>query len=231
HCLREDLNKKALRVMAVLRPLKVIIDNYPEGQVEELEAINNPEDPDGGTRKVPFSKVIYIEQDDFREDPPKKYFRLSPGTEVRLKHAYYITCERVVKNEKGEIVEVHCKYDPESRGGGTPDGRKVKGTLHWVSAEHGVNAEVRLYDYLFNKPDPEEDEGVDFIENLRPNSLEVLKDCKIEPGLKDAKSGTPYQFIRQGYFCVDAVDSKPDAPVFNRTISLVDTWAKIEKKM
>jgi glutaminyl-tRNA synthetase len=227
HCLREDLNKRALRVMAVLKPLKVIIDNYPEGQVEELEAINNPEDESMGTRQVPFSREIYIDHDDFREDPPKKFFRLSPGREVRLKHAYYITCDRVVKDEKtGEIIELHCSYDPESRGGGTPDGRRVKGTLHWVSAANAVEAEIRIYDYLFGKEDP--NEGGDFRDNLNPDSLEKMTSCLVEPGLSGAKAGDRYQFLRHGYFCVDS-DSAEDRLVFNRTVSLRDTWAKIEK--
>lgn len=227
HCLREDLNKKALRVMAVLRPLKVIIDNYPEGQVEEFEAVNNPEDESMGSHQVPFSREIYIEQDDFREDPPKKFFRLSLGREVRLKHAYYITCDRVVKDEKtGEIIELHCTYDPESRGGGTPDGRRVKGTLHWVSAEHAVEAKVRIYNRLFASEDP--GEGGDFIANLNPDSMEKLSSCMVEPSLSGAKPGSRYQFLRQGYFCVDP-DSTNGGLVFNRTVSLRDTWAKIEK--
>ncbi|MEQ8189402.1 MAG: glutamine--tRNA ligase/YqeY domain fusion protein [Candidatus Eremiobacterota bacterium] len=233
HCLREDLNKKALRVMAVLHPLKVIIDNYPDDLVEELDAENNPEDPSMGTRKIPFSKVIYIEQEDFREDPPKNYFRLSPGREIRLKHAYYIKCESVVKDEKtGEVIEVHCSYDPKSRGGWTDDGRKVKGTSHWVSAKHAAGAEVRLYDYLFKDENSEEDEEekTDFLSKVNKDSLEVIKGAMVEPGLKEAKSGESYQFLRQGYFCVDSVDSRPDAPVFNRTVSLKDTWAKLEKK-
>jgi len=236
HCLREDLNKKALRVMAVLHPLKVIIDNYPDDLVEELDAENNPEDPSMGTRKIPFSKVIYIEQEDFREDPPKNYFRLSPGREIRLKHAYYIKCESVVKDEKtGEVIEVHCSYDPKSRGGWTDDGRKVKGTSHWVSAHHAIPAEVRLYDYLFKDESGEEDEEekeekTDFLSKVNQDSLEVIKEAMVEPGLKDAKAGESYQFLRQGYFCVDSVDSRPDALVFNRTVSLKDTWAKLEKK-
>jgi glutaminyl-tRNA synthetase len=230
HCLREDLNKSALRVMAVLNPLRVVIDNYPEDKVEEVEAINNPEDPSAGTRQVPFSRVIYIERSDFLEDPPKKFFRLGPGREVRLKHAYYITCDRVVKDEKtGEIVELHCSYDPESRGGGTPDGRKVKGTLQWVSEAHAINAEVRLYDHLFTKKYPEEDE--DFRASLNPNSFEVLKSCKLEPSLSGATPGGRYQFLRHGYFCVDDVDSTGEKLVFNRTVSLRDSWAKIEKSL
>ncbi|MEJ2635845.1 MAG: glutamine--tRNA ligase/YqeY domain fusion protein [Calditrichia bacterium] len=231
HSVREDLNKKALRVMAVLNPLKVVIDNYPEGKVEELEAENNPEDASMGTRKIPFARELYIEQDDFRENPPKKYFRLSPGREVRLKHAYYITCQEVVKDENtGEIVELHCTYDPKSRGGWTEDGRKVKGTLHWVSADHAVRAEARLYDNLFIKDNPEETaEGEDFVNNLNPNSLEKVK-CFVEPSLTEAKPGERYQFLRQGYFCVDSVDSKKGSLVFNRTVTLKDSWAKIEKK-
>lgn len=230
HCLREDLNKRAMRVMAVLDPLKVVIENYPEGKVEDIEAVNNPEDESMGNRMVPFSREIYIERDDFREDPPKKYFRLSPGTEVRLKHAYYIRCEKVIKDEKtGEIIELRCSYDPESRGGFTPDARKVKGTLHWVSIPHCVKAEVRLYDHLFVKEDPgQEEEGKTFIDYLNPHSLE-LREGFIEPGLASVKVGERFQFMRHGYFSVDP-DSKPDAPVFNRTVSLRDSWAKIEQK-
>ena len=230
HCLREDLNKRAKRVMAILRPLKVVIENYPEGKVEELEAVNNPEDESMGSRKVPFSRVIYIEQDDFREDPPKKFFRLSPGREVRLKHAYYITCDRVVKDEKtGEVAALHCTYDPQSRGGWTKDGRKVKGTLHWVSAQHAVEAEVRLYDHLFTKENPlDVAEGEDFKVFLNSSSLEILRGCQVESSLANAQPGTRYQFLRQGYFCVD-VDSTEKKLVFNRTVSLRDTWAKIEK--
>lgn len=229
HCVREDLNRTAERVMAVLRPLKVIITNYPDDRVEEIEAINNPEDPNTGTRTVPFSRVVYIERDDFREDPPKKFFRLAPDREVRLKHAYYITCNRVIKDEKtGEVVELHCAYDPESRGGGTPDGRRVQGTLHWVSAPHALDAEVRLFDRLFLRENPDEvREGGDFKDNLNPSSLEVLTSCKVEPTLANAIPGTRYQFLRLGYFCVDP-DSKDGKPVFNRTVGLRDTWAKIE---
>jgi glutaminyl-tRNA synthetase len=227
HCVREDLNKRAPRVMAVLRPLKVVLDNYPEGLVEELPAINNPEDPSMGTRPVPFSRVLYIERDDFREDPPKGYFRLAPGREVRLRYAYFIRCERVVKDERGEIVELHCTYDPATRGGDAPDGRKVKATLHWVSAAHAIEAEVRLYDRLFADPNPDQ-EGRDFTEFLNPRSLEVLTGCKLEPSLATAKPGDRFQFERLGYFCVDP-DSAPGAPVFNRTIGLRDTWAKIEQ--
>ncbi len=227
---REDLNKRAPRVMAVLRPLKVVIDNYPEGQVEEMEAINNPEDPSAGTRKVPFSKVLYIEQDDFREDPPKEFFRLSPGREVRLRYAYFIKCTGVVKNAAGEITEVHCTYDPATYGGNAPDKRKVKATIHWVSAAQAVSGEVRLYDNLFVKEDPNQvEEGQDFTANLNPKSLEVLADCKLEPSLADAAAGTRYQFERLGYFSVDA-DSAPGKPVFNRTVTLKDAWAKIEKR-
>ena len=230
HCLREDLNKKAQRVMAVLRPLRLIIDNYPEGQTEELEAVNNPEDPEAGTRKIPFSRVLYIERDDFREEPPKKFFRLAPGREVRLKHAYIIKCESVVKDDKtGEVVELHCTYDPETKSGGAKASRKVKGTLHWVSADHAVDAEVHLYEHLFVKADPDEvEEGSDFLSNLNPNSLETLTSCKLEPSLADSKPGDRYQFLRLGYFCVDT-DSSKEKLVFNRTVSLYDTWAKIER--
>ena len=230
--IREELNKKASRVMAVLRPLKVVIDNYPEDKEEELDAINNPEDPNAGTRKVPFSKVLYIEQDDFREDPPKKFFRLAPGQEVRLRYAYFIKCVDVVKNKKtGEVTELHCTYDPETRGGDAPDGRKVKGTLHWVSAKHAVEAEVRLYDHLFTKRDPEDvEEGADYKTHLNPNSLESLKACRLEPSLKNASPGDRFQFERQGYFFVDPDDSSGERVVFNRIASLRDTWAKIEKK-
>ncbi len=231
HCVREDLNKRAQRVMAVLRPLKVIIDNYPDDQVEEMDAINNPEDESMGKRKVPFSKVLYIEQNDFQEDPPKKFFRLAPGREVRLRYAYYITCERVVKDENsGEIVELHCTYDPATKGGWAADGRKVKGTLHWVSAPHAVPAEVRLYDRLFAKQNPEGNkDGSTFKDHINPNSLQVLTASMVEPFLKDAKHGKPYQFERQGYFCLDSRDSTGDKLVFNRTVSLRDSWAKIEK--
>ncbi|MCD6289665.1 MAG: glutamine--tRNA ligase/YqeY domain fusion protein [Anaerolineae bacterium] len=232
HCVRDDLNKRAQRVMAVLRPLRLVIDNYPEGQVEEFEVENNPEDPGMGTRKVPFSRVLYVERDDFMEDPPRRWFRLAPGREVRLKGAYYVTCVDVVKNEAGEVVELHCTYDPESRGGVTPDGRKVRGTLHWVSAEHALDAEVRLYDRLFLKADPEDvdEEGADFRANLNPNSLEVLTGCKVEPSLADAKVGDHCQFLRLGYFCVDP-DSAKGKLVFNRTVTLRDTWGKIAKRV
>jgi glutaminyl-tRNA synthetase len=231
HFVREDLNKRAPRRMAVLRPLKVVIDNYPEGQVEEVEAVNNPEDESAGKRKVPFSKVLYIEQDDFREDPPKQYYRLSPGREVRLRYGYFITAKTVVKNDKGEVVEVHCTYDPATRGGNAPDGRKVKSTIHWVSAAHALDAEVRMYDKLFTKEDPNEvEEGQEFTANLNPNSLEVIKQAKLEPSLADAPIESRYQFERLGYFCVDP-DSQPGSPVFNRTVALKDTWAKVEKKI
>jgi glutaminyl-tRNA synthetase len=231
YCIREVLNKQAPRVMAVLRPLKVIIDNYPEGQVEQLDAINNPEDPDKGTRKVPFSRELYIEQDDFMENPPKKFFRLAPGREVRLRYAYFVTCVEVVKDpETGNLIELHCTYDPQTRGGDAPDGRRVKGTLHWVSAAQAVSAEVRLYDHLFVKENPNEgEEGKDFSEYINPNSLEILKNCMIEPGLSKAEPGSRYQFERLGYFCVDVKDSKQDRLVFNRTVTLRDTWAKILK--
>jgi glutaminyl-tRNA synthetase len=224
---REDLNKHAARVMAVLNPLKVVIDNYPAGQVEEMEAVNNPEDPAAGTRKVPFSGVLYIEQDDFREDPPKQYFRLSPGREVRLRYGYFIKCTGVVKDETGKAVEIHCTYDPATRGGNAPDGRKVKSTIHWVSAQHAVDAEVRLYETLFTKEVPGEG-GRDPLEDLNPKSLEVIGDAKVEPSLKGAPVLSRYQFERLGYFCVDK-DSTPERPVFNRTVALRDTWAKIEK--
>ncbi len=231
HCLREELNKRVPRVMAVLRPLRVVIDNYPEDKVEELDAENNPEDPSMGTRKIPFSRVLYIEEDDFREDPPKKFFRLSPGREIRLKHAYYIKCTGVVKDKKtGEVVELHCTYDPETRGGWSKDGRMVKGTSHWVSAAHSLEAEVRLYDYLFTKEKPEEEgDGGDFKTCLNPYSLETLTSCRVEPSLAGAKPGSFYQFLRKGYFCVDSVNSSDKALVFNRTATLRDTWAKIEK--
>jgi len=230
HCLREDLNKRAPRVMAILRPLRVVIDNYPEGQAEEMDAVNNPEDPNAGTRKVPFSRVLYIEQEDFREDPPKQFYRLAPGREVRLRYAYFIKFVKVVKDAQGQIVELHCTYDPATRGGDAPDGRKVKSTIHWVSAAHALEAEARLYDYLFTKPNPDDvEEGQDFLDTVSPNSLEVLTGCKLEPSLADAKPGTKFQFERQGYFCVDP-DSTEGKLVFNRTVSLKDTWAKIEKK-
>src|ERR1700686_462576 len=224
HFVREDLNKHAPRVMAVLRPLKVVIDNYPENQVEEMDAVNNPEDAGAGTRKVPFSRVLYIEQDDFREVPPKGYFRLSPGREVRLRYGYLVTCTSVVKNEKSEVVEVHCSYDPATRGGNTPDGRKVKSTIHWVSAAHAIDAEVRIYENLFTKENPSEvEEGQDFTANLNPNSLDVVADAKLEPSLANAAAGSRYQFERLGYFCVDP-DSRAGKPVFNRTAALKDAW-------
>jgi glutaminyl-tRNA synthetase len=230
HCVRDYLNKHAPRVMAVLRPLRLVIENYPEGQVEELEAENNPEDPSTGSRKVPFSRVLYVERDDFREDAPKKWFRLAPGREVRLKHAYYVTCVDVVNDEQtGEIVELRCTYDPETRGGWSEDGRKVKGTLHWVSADHALEADVHLYDHLFTKENPDDvEEESDFTANLNPNSLEVLSSCRVEPGLANAAPGNRFQFLRLGYFCVDS-DSSPGTLVFNRTASLRDTWAKIAK--
>jgi glutaminyl-tRNA synthetase len=230
--IRQDLNRTAPRVMAVLRPLKVVLDNYPQGKVEEVEAENNPEDPSAGRRKLPFSRELYIERDDFREDPPKKWFRLAPGREVRLKHAYYLTCTKVLKDPKsGEAVELHCTYDPASRGGWTSDGRKVLGTLHWVSAAHSLEAEVRLYDHLFLKENPsEEEEGVDFKSYLNPHSLEVLEQARVEDGLRAAKPLSRYQFLRQGYFCVD-YDSTPQRLVFNRTVTLKDTWAKIEQSL
>lgn len=231
HCLREDLNKRAPRTMAVLRPLRVVIENYPEGRLEEMEAVNNPEDSTMGTRRVPFSRVLYIEEDDFREDPPPKYYRLAPGREVRLRYAYFIKCVGVVKDDQtGRIRELRCVYDPATRGGDAPDGRKVKATLHWVSAEHSVDAEVRLYDYLFTKPDPDRtEEGEDFLSFLNPNSLVTLTGCKVEPSLARVKPGALYQFERQGYFCADPDTEKSGRPVFNRTVSLKDTWAKIEK--
>ena len=230
-CIREGLNKTAPRVMGVLRPLKVVIDNYPAGQVEELEAINNPEDPGMGTRQVPFSRELYIERDDFMEDPPRKFFRLAPGREVRLRYAYFIKCVDVVKDPaSGEIVELRCTYDPATRGGDAPDGRKVKGTLHWVSAEHSLPAEVRLYDHFFVKENPNEvEEGKDYTDYINPNSLETLQDCRVEPSLAHTKPGDRCQFERLGYFCVDAKESKPDALVFNRTVTLRDTWARILK--
>jgi glutaminyl-tRNA synthetase len=228
--LREDLNKRAPRRMAVLRPLKVVITNYPEGQSEELDAVNNPEDPAAGTRKVPFSRTLYIEQDDFREVPPPKYFRLTPGKEVRLRYAYFIKCESVVKDAAGNVTEIHCTYDPATRGGDAPDGRKVKATIHWVSAEHAVDAEVRLYDHLFAKPDPEDvPEGQDWRVNLNSKSEEVVASAKLEPSLKSAAAGEKFQFERLGYFTADK-DSTPGKPVLNRTVSLKDTWAKEQSK-
>ena len=231
HCIREDLNRHAPRVMAVLNPLKVIIDNFPEDEIVEVDAVNNPEDPSMGSRKVPFSREVYIERDDFREDPPSRFFRLAPGREVRLRYACYITCQEVVKDpETGEILELHCTYDPESVGGSTPDGRRVRGTLHWVSARHALPAEVRLYDYLLRDVEEEDDEDSrDFISLLNPDSLQALTGCQVEPGLADAEPGSRYQFERQGYFCVDTRDSRPGTPVFNRTVSLRDSWARIEQ--
>jgi len=230
HFVREDLNRRAPRVMAVLRPLKVIIDNYPEGKVEHLEVVNNPEDPSAGTRDVIFSRELYIEQDDFREDPPKKFFRLSPGSEVRLRGGYFIKCAHVIKDATGAITEVHCTCDPETRSGNAPDGRKVKATIHWVSADHAVDAEVRLYENLFLKEDPNAvEEGQTFLDNLNPNSLEILHNCKLERSLAKAEAGDRFQFERLGYFCVDP-DTTSERLVFNRTVPLRDTWAKIESR-
>ncbi len=227
HCTRELLNRTAERRMAVLRPLKVVIENYAKGGAETLEAINNPEDAAAGTRGVPFSREIYIERDDFMEDPPRKFFRLAPGREVRLRYAYFITCREAIKNDAGEVVALRCTYDPATRGGGAPDGRKVKATLHWVSAAHAVPAEVRIYDHLFTRPDPGAED--DIVTDLNPDSLTVLQDCRVEPSLSDARPGAPIQFERQGYFCLDP-DSTPDRPVFNRTVALRDTWAKLQAK-
>ena len=232
HLLREDLNKRAPRMMAVLHPLRVVIINYREDQVEEMEAVNNPEDASMGTRKMPFSRVLYMEQEDFREEPPRKWFRLAPGREVRLKHAYYITCEEVIKDGQGNVIELCCTYDPESRGGSTPDGRKVRGTLHWVSAAHALDAEIRLYDHLFAKPDPGDvEEGGDFKDHLNPDSLEILTSCKVEPHLAIAQPGDRYQFLRMGYFCtdLDSGSGPGEELVFNQTVTLRDSWAKIEK--
>lgn len=230
HCIRQDLNKTSPRVMAVLNPVKLIIDNYPDSQIEQLDAVNNPEDTTAGTRKVPFSKELYIEREDFMEDPPKKFFRLSPGKEVRLRYAYYVTCTDVVKDDNGQIVELHCTYDPATRGGDAPDGRKVKATLHWVCAANAIDAEVRLYDHLFTKENPDDtEEGADFTANINPNSLKTLKNCKVEPSLAKALPLDRYQFERLGYFCVDP-DSNPEIGlVFGRTVTLRDTWAKIQK--
>jgi glutaminyl-tRNA synthetase len=224
HAVREDLNKRAPRVMAVLNPLRVVIENYPEGQSEEFEVGNNPEDPSAGTRHVPFSRVLYIERDDFMETPPKKFFRLAPGREVRLRGAYFITCREAVKDAAGEIIELRCSYDPATRGGDAPDGRKVKATLHWVSAAHAVDIEVRLYDRLFKSETP--GASSDYREDLNPSSLEVIRGAKLEPSAAVAAAGTRYQFERLGYFCVDP-DSRPDVPVFNRTVSLKDSWARV----
>jgi glutaminyl-tRNA synthetase len=230
HFQRDHLNRRAMRAMAVLRPLKLVIDNYPEGHTENVEVANNPEDEAAGTRQVPFSREVYIEQDDFREVPPPKYYRLSPGKEVRLRNAYFVTAHSVVKNADGNVVEVHCTYDPASRGGNSPDGRKVKSTMHWVSAAHAISAEVRLYDKLFTKADPNDyPEGGSFLDNLNPESLEVVADAKLEPSLGEAKVGTQYQFERVGYFCLDR-DSTAEKLVFNRTLALKDSWSKIEKK-
>ena len=230
NCLRQELNKSASRVMSVLRPLKVTIVNYPEGKEEELDAINNPEDESAGTRKIPFSRTLYIEQDDFQEEPSKKFFRLAPGREVRLRYAYFIKCEEVVKDSRGDIVELKCSYDPKTRGGDAPDGRKVKATLHWVSAPHALKAEVRLYDHLFSKPDPDDvEEGKDYKTNLNPDSLKIVYPAYVEPGLKASKPGNLYQFERQGYFCID-YDSSDKRLIFNRTVALRDSWAKISKK-
>ena len=226
-CLREELNHSAPRVMAVLKPLKIVLTNYPEDKVEDLEAENNPEDPAAGSRTMPFSRELYIEQEDFMEDPPKKFFRLAPGKEVRLKHAYIIKCEEVIKNDAGEIIELRCTYDHESKSGGATASRKVKGTLHWVSAQHAFEAEVRLYDHLFSEIEPDK---IDIPGSLNPDSLEVLTDCKLEPSLKDAKAGERFQFLRMGYFMADAKDSKLGVPIFNRTTPLRDTWAKVQKK-
>jgi glutaminyl-tRNA synthetase len=231
HSVREDLNRRARRVMAVLRPIKVVLTNYPEGQVEQVDVINNPEDDSAGTRKVPFSRVLYIEKDDFMENPPKKFFRLSPGGEVRLRCAYFIRCDEVIKDANGEIAELRCTYDPATRGGDSPDGRRVKATLHWVSAQHAVPATVRLYDRLFSVEDPERVEpGKSFVDHMNPDSLEILTNCPVEPGLASASPGTQVQFERLGYFAVDAIDSRPGALVFNRTVSLRDSWAKIAGK-
>jgi glutaminyl-tRNA synthetase len=230
HAIREDLNKRASRVMAVLSPLKVVITNYPEGQVEEVDVINNPEDAGAGTRKVPFSRELYIEQDDFREDPPKKFFRLSPGREVRLRCAYFITCTEVVKDAGGRIVELRCTYDPATRGGDSPDGRKVKATLHWVSAPHAITVEARLYDRLFSVEDPEDvPDGKTFLDHINPDSRAVVADAKAEPSLVTATPGETFQFERLGYFCVDS-DTRPGRLVFNRTTSLRDTWARVEQR-
>tara|TARA_B100001964_G_scaffold179377_1_gene198027 strand:- start:2571 stop:4268 length:1698 start_codon:yes stop_codon:yes gene_type:complete len=231
HCLREDLNKRALRLMAVLRPLKVVLVNYPEGQVEELDSPNNPEDPEAGSRKIPLSRELYIEQEDFMEDAPKKFFRLAPGKEVRLKSAYIIKCEEVIKDSSGNITELRCTYDPDSKSGGATAGRKIKGTLHWVSAQHAKSAEVRMYSHLFTKENPADDkECSDLKSALNPESLETLKDCKVEPALAEAQPGDRFQFLRMGYFCADAKDYLSTAPVFNRAVTLRDTWAKIAKK-
>jgi len=230
HCLRQDLNKRSPRRFGVLRPLKVVLLNYPEGQVEEMECINNPEDPAAGTRMVPFSRELYVERTDYREDAPRKWYRLAPGREVRLRYAYFVTCVEAIKDEQGQVVELHCTYDPETRGGSAPDGRKVRGTIHWVPADHAVEADVRLYDRLFSVPNPlDVEEGEDWVESLNPDSLELLTGCRLEPSMVDAAPGSTYQFERNGYFCVDSQDSAPGSLVFNRTVSLRDSWAKIEK--
>jgi glutaminyl-tRNA synthetase len=231
HSLREDLNKRASRVMAVLRPIKVVLENYPEGQIEELDAINNPEDPSQGTRKVPFSRELYIEEEDFRENPPKGFFRLSPGKEVRLRYAYIIKCTEVIKDPTtGAIKELRCTYDPETKSGSSQSKRKVKATIHWVSATHAITAEVRLYDHLFTKEDPDDvPEGSDWLANINAKSVECLTECRIEPCLANAKSGERFQFERLGYFCVDTEDSSAERLVFNRTVTLRDSWAKLEK--
>lgn len=230
YCVRDQLNKEALRVMAVLDPIKLVITNYPEGLVEEMEAVNNPEDENAGTRKVPFSRELFIEREDFMVDPPKKFFRLSPGAEVRLRYGYYVKCNDFIKDENGEISEIYCTYDPETRGGYSPDGRKVKGTIHWVSAQHAIDAEVRLYDRLFNHPDPgNADEGETYLDHINPHSLDINKHAKLEPSLKNAPIGERYQFERLGYFCVD-LNSSPEYPIFNRAVTLRDTWAKIQNK-
>ncbi|MEE9442451.1 MAG: glutamine--tRNA ligase/YqeY domain fusion protein [candidate division Zixibacteria bacterium] len=230
--LREDLNKHSPRVMAVLRPLKVVIENYQEDKVDELDCVNNPEDPEAGTRKVPFSHELYIERDDFMEDPPKKFFRLAPGREVRLRYAYFIKCEEVIKDDDGNVIELRCTYDPETRGGNAPDGRKVKATMHWVSAVHSIPAEVRLYDTLFTKENPlDASDGKDFTEPINPDSLEIIKNCRVEPSVANAQPGDRFQFERLGYFCVDNIDSTPDNLIFNRTVTLRDTWKKIQKSM
>jgi glutaminyl-tRNA synthetase len=230
HCLRQDLNATSSRVMAVLNPLKVVITNYPEGDIDQLDAVNNPEDASAGTRKVPFGKEIYIERDDFMEEPPRKFFRLAPGREVRLRYAFFITCNEVIKDDAGNITELHCTYDPQTRGGDAPDGRKVKATLHWVSAEHAVDAEVRLYEHLFKKENPDDTEdGQDFTANINPESLSVLANCKAEPAVAEMKPLDRCQFERLGYFCMDP-DSTAEKLVFNKTVGLRDTWAKIQKQ-
>ncbi|MCF7853747.1 MAG: glutamine--tRNA ligase/YqeY domain fusion protein [Candidatus Pacebacteria bacterium] len=230
HSVRDNLNKCAPRVMGILHPLRLVIENCPEDFVDELDAVNNPEDPSAGTRKVPFSRVLYIDEKDFNEDPPRKFHRLAPGREVRLRYGYFITCTDVVKDDDGNVTELRCTYDPETRGGSAPDGRKVKGTIHWVSAEHAVDAQVRLYDRLFNVPDPTDvDEGGTFKDHINPDSLDILEGCKVERSLGEAKHGITYQFEREGYFCLDSKESRPDRPVFNRTVALRDSWAKIEK--